>query len=542
MDIQGSKVEAVFQIPLRFHSAKISLTVDTANPDKGIDLYAEIFGHNSFQRWDQATAYISFIAEKCGLSFANGIGPKIDYNKPTGVSFNLHIDQKNTTQTKLIDSIEYIYQTLSMIEFEGVKAVNALLEKMKSEGDPPSFDHVSEQFFQPALFLNMSLLNKYHQEKNDAMVLKIAKNALLGLARHGLHDYTRSGVEIWGLQEYLAQTDYGYVPNNESNDWNSKRSLKRTAILHLIRSLENNVSGAREAADVLVKDPDLIKQIPETVEALKVALFKTQPAETQYQELMKQGKYEEAFLLAVASDARLQEFSRSLKAINKIETLAVLKKLCATYYHGSYKKKIDTLIKDLKRTKELKKFKSSSSRQASRTKLATNVKKMQSLVATFDANAGKILDLSVSALIGLSQTESWEHASFGDFEGLNGYLGDNKTYPYAQPLPNSKKQSTVRLMTAGPLYIIKCFEKLKEKGQLKNGALKSIDKLFEDYFAYGCHSLHANHYKKALFIISKGFYETSDDKESARAKLNQWWGKDPTQADSLKDDPFNLKL
>ena len=130
--------------------------------------------------------------------------------------------------------------------------------------------------------------------KNDhQMTVKIAKNSLLGLARQGIKDYTRQATS-GGLGGYLGNAHYNYVNGNHSTHTNS---VKLTATLHLIKGLKEKQAYTRPIVEELIKDPDILKNQPETVAALTKALMMNETPEKQFQTYWTAGKFVDAIYL-----------------------------------------------------------------------------------------------------------------------------------------------------------------------------------------------------------------------------------------------------
>ena len=138
----------------------------------------------------------------------------------------------------------------------------------------------------------------------------------------------------------------------------------------------------------------------------------------------------------------------------------------------------------------------------------------------------EILDLSAKCLIGLSQSADF-HSSYGDFPGLDGYLGKPK-YDYVFENVHS---NTSKLRKAAPLYIIQGLE--NSNNQVKQEAVKAFEALTADYLIAGKNSMHSASLQNALFAISRGYYDAQADKTKAAEDLAKIWKKDAVTLDAL---------
>ncbi len=543
LEMQEGGIEAVFQIPLRFHSAKLSLSTN-ASQEGAITLEAEVFGHNAFERWDQTASLIAFLAEIEGITFADGELPKIDYQNTHGVKFRLNISPEYKNIKELTELLIFVIKTMSMeeVSFAGKKGYAALLGKMASLDLAPAFESLSRDFYKGALWASAPLMKRFREANDQTALLKAASGTLLGLASYGLTEYVRSGgqhgggIQGQGLENYFSKTKYAFVKDNIVSN---NRSLHLIAVLHLIRLMEEGQKEAIKEIDMLIGSPLIKEKLPWVAAALMQAKILQLPKEQQLERLLDEGSFFEALSFALENDLKdkLGDLAKRMNEKDEKTRLNFAKSIAATCYFGKHKKAVKDLAGKLSLSKKEKLPWSSKDRRACRQKLEENVLFLQQLAGKdFEKNLEKIVELSVKSLIGLSQSRTWEHLTFEKFEGLWGVLGNAK-YSYCQSAP--LKMSTGLLKTAAPLYIVKVLleQKIPEKKIVKH-----LDRLFSDYMAYGRHGAHREEYKTALLGIAKSYYESSKEKPVAKSKIKEWASEEKSFLDHLKNAPYHLDL
>ena len=136
-------------------------------------------------------AFGALLANIGDVTFTKGNPPKINYaasdGKREGVSFSLHIPHNYKDKDKLISTLSYICKTMTM---GSIGQTSGLKNKMKDKLPFGDWKKVKDGFFADAFYLNNTLMGEFSQSKDQAMVVKIAKNSLLGMARQGVKDYT----------------------------------------------------------------------------------------------------------------------------------------------------------------------------------------------------------------------------------------------------------------------------------------------------------------------------------------------------------------
>ena len=168
---------------------------------------------------------------------------------------------------------------------------------------------------------------------------------------------------------------------------------------------------------------------------------------------------------------------------------------------------------DLKYYDTLKKAKE---RESFLETLDQNVNLLHNKALQYEAEFKDILRLSEASLIGLSQKEAFAQ-SFPAFPGLENYLGNKKfNYVFGNSSP-----TTTKLMKAAPLYIIKAFD--SKNSEIRKEGIAALERLGEDYLAFGASSKQGPQYLDALLAISRGLYDSTPNKLDASKQLVKIW-------------------
>ena len=448
------------------------------------------------------------------LSLAGGIPPKINYNgKRESVSFTIHIPQGYADAKNLIAKLVYTLKTMTKDETMG--ASETFKNRIDTNFGTIDWKKVNEKFFADSFYLNTKLMDDFYKAKDTGMVVKIAKNSLLGLARQKVKDYTLHAYP-YNLDGYYNDHKYAYVPGNSLA---MNQGLRLGAALQLIRALQNNQAAAQNAIQELIDDPDMKQQMPDMVKALQESIKGLKSPMEQIAEFVKQGKLALAYDAAQKSnDALLKLHGDNLIAAalkNKVDAIAMAKDFYEMGLIDEANTKILSKIKlDAADKTWFNKQGLQKARKALLDGLPANANLLRSKGASFDTDYKQIMDLCTKGLIGLSQHTTF-HENYGTFPGLENYLGKPK-YDYVY---DNKHMDTGKLRKAAPLYIIRGLE--SKKFEIQFEAFQAMDKLIKDYIAFGKGSPQANDYETAIFAIMQGYHDALSDKKEALRVLSE---------------------
>ena len=201
--VDKNQISAGYQIPLRQHSSSIAVKYDYRKPEKGVDLEVQLFGNDEHTRWDQAVAVGALLAYDTGKGFTEGSLPEIDFSKPEGVKFSLHIDPdlKPEKIDQLIQTLTFMIKQLTMSPVGGPDELFDILEngmmmhefkdKIYTGIGQINWNQIPEECFQHTLWLNLYFMEKFKSEGNDEMLSKVAVNSLIGISKYKIDDYKR---------------------------------------------------------------------------------------------------------------------------------------------------------------------------------------------------------------------------------------------------------------------------------------------------------------------------------------------------------------
>jgi hypothetical protein len=272
VNIDKSATVAVYQIPLRQHSGLIEVQYNLNSPTQKVIVTVKMFGNDEDDRWDQTAEYASILARtKPDISFVYDQPPTINYNsfRREGISFSYNLLNPDQNKT-LFSHLHFIFTKLSM---SFLKSPQALIEDLKQKGIVKDWTQIDEQVFADSFYLNSHLLDHFDQQSNSEMVIKIAKNSLIGLAKQGVHDYTRGKV-CTGLAEYINNPAYK-INFKMDPSIKAASSLKICSMLYLIRSLKKNDGSIHAAITDIINNSDIKKNMPECSEMLEKMLRTT---------------------------------------------------------------------------------------------------------------------------------------------------------------------------------------------------------------------------------------------------------------------------
>jgi len=261
----GSKATLGFTIPVRQHSAGLLLEMDINHPDQGLILKVEMHGNNEHERWEQGATFGAVLAHQGLYSFPGEKSPQIDYSKPVGVSFELHIPDKTTpTQmSELINNLHYFIVTVSMTEKTTADTFLGLLKT----NCKTKFEEIDPNFFAHSFYLTAPLFMQFITEGKLSQAIQAAKHTLLGLAKHKMKDFTiKSKFSLT-----FPKTQNPVLDEISKQNWNT--SLVKASLAVLALNLEGKHSlEATSAVTEIIGDSDLNKYLPETNAMLKKAL------------------------------------------------------------------------------------------------------------------------------------------------------------------------------------------------------------------------------------------------------------------------------
>ena len=258
LTFEKGKIHAGYQIPLKQHAASLEVIFNPKKPEQGIDIKLQVFGADEHRRWDQYAAFGAVLTHYMADGFADGIPPKINYAKPEGVELTLHLPQGFKKSPQLIETIHCITTKMISSPLGSYQHLHSILliDYMQNGYDHwklpgLSFDdwsQVGEECFASSFYINIALMDKFKESNDSKMLMKVAKNSLLGLAKHGMDDYTRD------------------IRARKQNP-----SLKDNALQALKGLIHEDPSTADEVKE-LIKDPDMLKHFPAICDQLNAAI------------------------------------------------------------------------------------------------------------------------------------------------------------------------------------------------------------------------------------------------------------------------------
>ena len=525
LNAEGSKIEITYQVPLRQHSGSLCVKYDAKAPEKGIDLEVQMFGNDEHDRWDQSATFGALLAHIGGVAFTNASPARINYaakdGKREGVAFSLHVPSNYKDKQKLIQTLFYICKKMTM---GSIGLVPGLKTEMANKMGIFDWKDVKEEFFADSFYLNDSLLTQYSVANNTDMVIRIAKNTLLGMSRQDVKDYTLR-VANGGLAGYLNDPKFNYVPGN--NGYGIK-GLKTGAALHLLKALDADPAQASAALHELINDPDMKKKMPDIVQALKFAFASLKSPQELFKEFMNLHKYAEAYALArkLKDQKLIEQVELVIEAMAAGDMKNEMILLAKEFYMQGLSNEADIMIiakiKNMlaEEKAEFEQFKLVKSRDKYLAQLGLFATNIQSQMNEFDKNYKSILYLSAKGLIGLSQSTDFNQSYPPGFTGLSNYLGKDKyKYVYDNQYPD-----TTKLRKAATLFIIQGFDSANP--DIKKSAFNVMEMLAIDYLLAGKTSAHVADFEKSLFAIARGYFESMGDKAQAIDNLVKVWKKD----------------
>lgn len=218
-------LEVGYQIPLRQHSASITVTYNIKKPDNGIDLRFKLFGQNESKRWEKAVCFGEILHHtiskgRHGATLSTNYAQVyqassgVDYRQSTVLSeicFDYHLPKGFKQHKELITLIAYISEELTMDDCDNPEIDNAvdLLEKIQNVPGI-NWNRVGESY-RKTLYLNASLISILSNMKEDELVMEIAVNSIIGIAYLGLEDYRCNNEDDNDNGVSLIETSFGHI-------------------------------------------------------------------------------------------------------------------------------------------------------------------------------------------------------------------------------------------------------------------------------------------------------------------------------------------
>lgn len=531
-----SKTSLGFRIPVRQHSAGLQLEMDMKHPDQGLVLKVEMHGNNEHDRWQQGATFGSILAHQGLYSFPGDKSPVIDYKKPVGVSFELHIPAKTSQleMTTLIDQLHYMIITVTQNEGMNAKRFLDVLNidrKIK-------FEKIDPNFFAHSFYLTAPLFQRFMEADKNLEAIQAAKFTLLGLAKHNRKDFPLDSKSSFTLKFP--------TPSNpvllEISKQNWKTSLLQAAIAVLAIHLESkDNSEAFKAISEVCEDADVKKYFPEATKTLKKALAQVKSPKDLFEMAWEDDDLASCIITASTHSLKeeLQRVREKIK--NKVEKDEIdqLVKIALELRKNNYKLLAEGWIIDAipKTAENQLKFNTFYAKDRSEylKKLKTSyAEALELLPKDYEKNAKKILSASRKVLVALSQRNDFQALSHAKgFRYLDGYLGLDK-YKY---IYDNQYTDTTKFRKAAPLYIIKGFESAVPA--TRELALTAFKKLIVDYQEAGKAGSQAESYLGVLLALSKGYYDAQGNKTTAKKDLTTFWGEDAHEIlKKLEKDPY----
>ncbi len=271
---EGGRIRVGYNIPLRQHSATLTLDYNPKDSGAGIDVTMHLFGSDEHDRWDQSAAYGAALGYIFGEGLTNGLAPKINYAKPTEVQFQIHLGEDFHKPKKLINAFYNLVKVITIKEnfLWGQDRSQELLGHLENDAGPVDWTRVNEECFRHTFYLNHALLQRFDVNSNHLMLFKVAKNSLIGLVGAKLDDYKRGKLDsLPGLRE---------------------------ASLQAIEKALNNLPQVGAELEPLLNDPD-IRKLPEIHTRLKIAHARTLPPKLAFKNFMDSGDLGGALIYAI---------------------------------------------------------------------------------------------------------------------------------------------------------------------------------------------------------------------------------------------------
>lgn len=530
----GSKTSLGFRIPVRQHSAGLQLEMDMKHPDQGLILKVEMHGNNEHDRWEQGATFGSMLAHQGLYSFPGGKSPVIDYKKPVGVSFELHIPAQTSQleMTTLFDQLYYMIVTVT--KTEGTKAKKFL--DLLNTNCKIKFEKIDPNFFAHAFYLTAPLFEQFIKADKQLEAIQAAKFTLLGLAKHKMKDFTIDS----SLMLKFPNTSNPVLLDISKQNW--KKNLVQAAIAVLAISLESkDNSEAIKAISDVIEDADVKKYLPEVTKTLNKALAQVKSPKDLFDMAWKEDNLANCIITASTHSLKkeLKRVREKIKEMVEKNEIDQLVKIALELRKNNHKLLAEGWIIDsIPKTAENQlKFKAFYAKDRSEylKKLKTSyAEALELLPKDYEKNAKKILSTSRKVLVALSQRNDFQALSHPkQFLYLDEYLGQDK-YKY---IYDNQYNDTTKFRKAAPLYIIKGFESAVPA--TRKLALTAFKKLIVDYQEAGKAGTEGKSYLDVLLALSKGYYDAQGNKTTAKKDLATFWGEDAHEIlKMLEKDPY----
>jgi len=514
----NATLHVIYNIPVRQHSARLDVLYKLDSPTEGVQLHVDCFGVNEFRRWDRTAAFAAYLAHNKITSFVDGTSPKINYDLAVGVSFGFNLKKSLNQTTKLITIVHYIIKTFNQLE---VDSCSDLISKLKEQTNPFNWNSVDEEFFQDSLYLNAFLMQKFAQKNEEiSLLLKAAKNSLIGLSRYKIDDYFHHE-EIETLKGYLRDPKYSFIPDNHDSN---KDSLKLIAILYLAKAFKENPKEATPAILSLIGNADLIRQHSSIVKALKQLLHIEKKPLDSFKAFWSQKEY--ALGMELAHKVNDAEMTKQVDVFIEEKTASfegkkLLTDLASKLYDDGLFEVVDSKIKShlsSKQCEDLAHRKRRQMRKLHLKNLKSYATDLHDCALQFDKKYRTLVTKSVDSIIGLSQAADF-YKDFGVyFKGFEKYLKVSR-YGY---IPENNSKNTNWLWMAAALNLVKGIESPDE---IREETLDALARLITDYREFGQFSEHAYIIKGILDALYKCLENNKLlNNDQVKQKLEKAWG------------------
>jgi hypothetical protein len=183
-------VATLIRIPMRDHSAELTLTYHPGHLESGVKLEIHAFGGDEHQRWDQL-ACVGTLLGTCYDDVRLADPPRMRFD-PSGnvhvVRFALQIAEDFQYEGELIDSLHWALQIMTVShDMNTAKIIDGLGQRgcniVYSDFPRESFRHLL--YMIPAIMLDLRSMGRAD------LAARAGAQALVGLAWRGMTDYTR---------------------------------------------------------------------------------------------------------------------------------------------------------------------------------------------------------------------------------------------------------------------------------------------------------------------------------------------------------------
>lgn len=268
-NMDGSRLELVFQIPLRQHSCTLKLEVDVAHPERGVVLKGETFGAEEHNRWAQTATYGAFFGCTTGRTQPAGAVSEINYDDPRGAVFTVALPAEALRfdeDRHLVRQIHDVFVKMSMSH--SVTCETVVKELGFILNDDWSEVNLQRRFFSQCPYISLTLLEKFAVEGKKELLINTAVGALEALITYGLDDYKvpREKSTNPFADKFKSDPRFSEIAGIQEDDGTS---LRIAATCFLLKMLDENPELARPYVQKLLSNPELQQRLPSTAALLE---------------------------------------------------------------------------------------------------------------------------------------------------------------------------------------------------------------------------------------------------------------------------------